>query len=371
MDGWGRARHDGRVTHGRLPRRATYQVAAFLVVLLAPLLVAAELDDRSPPVTVSVDGWTIFMDQGTTLGRAIRTLGLSPEPGRLLDVHGRVLERRADPGSILLNDAEAPRSTVLADEDTIVVVDGEDRSEGLRREIERLPGRHPGNPMYTLTTSRMMRITTLGRVSGRVVSVRYETLGGSRRPPAVALTFDDGPWPRSTARVVEVLRGMRVPATFFMIGYLAERYPEIVRRVERAGMTIGVHSWSHPVGTPFDRLTPHRIRTEIERPAILLERTLGIDATLFRPPGGHDDRPVVDLADAAAMRVVQWSVDPHDYRAGATPSAIVDAVLGAVRPGSIVLLHDGGGDRTATIKALPRIIRGIRAMGLELVALPT
>jgi len=371
MDGGRRARHHGRVTHGRLPRRTAYRAATFLVVLLAPLLIAAELADRSPPVAVSVDGWTIFLDRGTTFGGAIGSLGLDPEPGRLLDVRGGVLERRVDPGAILLNGAEAPASTVLADGDTIAVVDGEDRTEAVRRETERLPGRQPDNPMYTLSTSRMVRITTLGRVSGTVVSVRYRTLGGTRPPAAVALTFDDGPWPRSTTRVLEVLRWMRAPATFFMIGYLAERYPGIVRRVARAGMTIGVHSWSHPVAMRFDRLTPHRIQTELERPATLIERTIGTRPTLFRPPGGHHGRPVVDLADAAGMRVVQWSVDPHDYRADATAAEIAGSVLGAVRPGSIVLLHDGGGNRSATIRALPRIIRGIRAMGLRLVAIPT
>ena len=371
MDGGGRTRHHGRVTHGRLPRRAAFHVAAFLVVLLAPLLLAAELGDRAPPLAVSVDARTVLLERGTTFGRAIGSLGLRSEPGRLFDVEGEVIDDRADPGAITLNGVQVPRSTVLAPDDAIAVVDGEDRTEGTRREFRRLPGRQPDNPMYTLATSRMAKVTTLGRVSGKVVSVRYRPLGGSRRPPAVALTFDDGPWPETTRRVVDVLERMHATATFFMIGYLAERYPQIVRRVERAGMTIGTHSWAHPYRTPFDELTPHRIETEIEGPRDLLTRTLGIRPTAFRPPGGHDDGRVVQLAEQAGMRVVEWSVDPRDYEADATAAGVAEAVLRSVRPGSIVLLHDGGGDRSATIRALPRIVRGIRRMGLELVAVPT
>jgi peptidoglycan/xylan/chitin deacetylase (PgdA/CDA1 family) len=340
------------------------------IVVLAPLLVAAELDDRPPPIAVTVDGRSVLVADGATFGRAVRSFGLRAEPGHLLDVDGAVLDRRAFPGAILLNGAQAPPSTALRTDDRIVVVRGRDRIEGTRREIERLAGRQPDNPMYTLATAPMERITVLGRVSGKVVSVRYRQVGGARRPPAVALTFDDGPWPGSTRQVLDVLERMHVDGTFYMIGYLMERYPGLVRRVARAGMTIGVHSWSHPNLIPFVDLTPHRIQTEIERPAAFLDRLIGTRVSLFRAPGGSYDEEVIGLAERARMRLVQWSVDPHDYRSGATAGAIADAVLGAVRPGSIVVLHDGGGDRAATVRALPRIIRGIRGMGLDLVAIP-
>ena len=370
MDGTRGTRHHGRVIHGRLPRRAAFHVAVPMVVLFAPLLVAAELEDPPPPIAVAVDGRSVLVDQGSTLGGAIRTLALRAEPGRLLEVGGDVIDPRASRGTILLNGLEVPRSTPLEAEDEILVVDGEDRTEATAREIERVPGRQPGNPMYTLATSRVAKVTVAGEVSGEVVSTRYESLGGTRRPPAVALTFDDGPWPRSTRQVVDVLERLNATASFFMVGYLMERYPEIVRRVDRAGMTIGTHSWSHPYLTPFDELTPHRIQTEIERPAAFVSRALGVRPTLFRAPGGRYGGRVIHLADQARMRLVQWSVDPHDYEAGATAASIAGSVLRAVRPGSIVVLHDGGGDRSATVQALPRIIRGIRRMGLELVAIP-
>lgn len=368
MDGHRRTRHHGGVSR-RLPHRPAFRAAVFAIILPAPLLVAAELEDRPPPITISVDGDPAVLDHRATLRDAIHELALRAPNGRLLDVEGGVLDPRADPGEIRLNGEVAPVSTPLGSGDEIVVVAGHDRTEGTRTIAERLPGRQLHNPMYTLATSRMLRVTTLGRISGLVVDVRYEPLGGTQRPAAVALTFDDGPWPGGTRKVLDVLERMHVDATFFMVGYLMERYPDVVRRVERAGMTIATHSWSHPYRMPFVDLAPHRLETEIARPADLLRRRFGISPTLFRAPGGSYDGSVVRIARDTGMRVVQWSVDPGDYRSSTRPGTIASTVLRSVRPGSIVLLHDGGGDPAATIRALPRIIRGIRDMGLELVAI--
>jgi peptidoglycan/xylan/chitin deacetylase (PgdA/CDA1 family) len=356
------------VGHG-LPRRSAFRAAILAIVLSLPLLVAAELGDRPPPITISVDGRTVVVAHRTTFGRAIRELSLRASDGRLLDIDGGVLERNADPGEIRLNGEVAPRSSLLEPGDSIVVAPGTDQIEGTRRIVERLPGQQLGNPIFTLAPARMEKISTVGRVSGIVADVRYRAIGSMHRPPTVALTFDDGPWPHTTRQVLGILERMHAKATFFMVGYLIERYPEIVRRVERSGMTIGTHSWSHPYRTPFVDLTPHRIETEVQRPAELLQSRFGITPTLFRAPGGSYDPQVVRVAREAGMRLVQWSVDPNDYRDSASPGGIASSVLRAVRPGSVVLLHDGGGDQSATVRALPRIIRGIRDMGLELVTI--
>lgn len=335
------------------------------------MLLGAELTDLPGPIHLRIDGRTVMVARGATLGDVVRELGLEPAPGRLLSVTGRVLERRVDPGAILLNGVEAPIGTPLADDDVIAVVDGRTRTEGTRREVRMLPGRQIRNPAFTLERSRVREIRTVGRISGELIGIRYEPIDDAGfAPRAVALTFDDGPWPGTTLRIVRVLRRMHAPATFFMVGYLIERYPDIVERVARAGMTIGTHSWSHPWRVPFAKLRPHRIQTEIRRPAELLRERFGITPTLFRPPGGSFDPFVLREAREAGMRLVQWSVDPHDYRA-TTPARLARTVLADVRRGSIVVLHDGGGDGATTAAALPRIIRGIRRMGLELVAIPS
>jgi peptidoglycan/xylan/chitin deacetylase (PgdA/CDA1 family) len=231
-----------------------------------------------------------------------------------------------------------------------------------------LPGRNPGNPQYTLQTGKVEQITTEGKVSGEIVSTRYVTKGSSKTPPAVALTFDDGPWPGSTLRILSILEKMHVKATFFVIGNLAARYPDMVRREEHAGMTIASHSWDHPNSPPFDTLPTRRLDNEMSMTNEEL-RKLGVHPELFRPPGGSVNDRLVGIARQNGLRVVNWDVDPRDWAPDATPASITKAVLSGIRPGSIVDLHDGGGDQSATIKALPDIIRAIRKRNLQLVAL--
>jgi peptidoglycan/xylan/chitin deacetylase (PgdA/CDA1 family) len=347
-------------------RRNLSRTGLILTVALVPLFVSVDLSDVAPPIPLAVQGKAGYVAPGTTFGRAIHQFDLHASSGRLLDVEGKTLEYRADPGRILLNGQEAPKSAELAAGDEITVVNGTDTTEGTRRVVTELEGLRPGNPQYTLGTSRVLLVQVEGRISGKLVSVDYRPIGHVSEPPEVALTFDDGPWPGSTRKVLDVLERMNVKATFFIIGNLVDRYPDIVQNVIAAGMTIGDHSWDHPgPPTPLADLRPHRIQTEIAQPAELLQQRFGYTVGLFRPPSGSWNASVVRMADALGMRLVLWSVDPHDYSAGSTAAEITRSVLNSVRPGSIVLLHDGGGDRSATIKALPRIIRGIRKMGLE------
>ena len=322
-----------------------------------------------PSVRITVGDAPHEVPLGTTLGDVITRLALRPHAGRLLSVSGAILDAGLEPGTILLNDNPAASGTLLATDDAILVTDGSDRTEGTRRTVERLPGRHLGTPERTLRRYRIRRITVTGRISGEIVSQRETPFGGGVAHARVALTFDDGPWPVQTGQVVRILERLHVPATFFMVGYLVDRYPGIVRMVANAGMRIGDHSWDHPVDPPLADLTSHRVADEIGKTADALA-SLGIDPTLFRPPGGSYDAAVLHEVEQQNMRLVTWSVDPRDWSSKTSTSEIVQRVLGAVRSGSIVLMHDGGGDQGATIRALPKIIRGIRKMGLHLVAIP-
>jgi peptidoglycan/xylan/chitin deacetylase (PgdA/CDA1 family) len=124
------------------------------------------------------------------------------------------------------------------------------------------------------------------------------------------------------------------------------------------------HPWRHP----FAGLPHAQIRSEIARAQAVLTR-LGARGVLFRPPGGTVSPFVLRTAAAHGLRVVLSSVDARDWVAGTTADQIVARVLGAARAGSIVVMHDGGGDREPTLEALPRIVAGIRRQGLRLVAL--
>ncbi|MFJ2866497.1 polysaccharide deacetylase family protein [Kitasatospora sp. NPDC087314] len=173
----------------------------------------------------------------------------------------------------------------------------------------------------------------------------YELDPGRR---AVALTIDDGPDPRYTPTVLALLQQHGIRATFFLIGENAVEHPALVREIADHGHHIANHTWTHP---DLRHMSEGQVRDELERTSDLLHRTTGRQPTWFRSPGG--DWPAVTLKVSAelGMRPMCWSVDPRDWARPGT-SAITERVLKNVRPGSIVLNHDGGGDRSQTVAAL-------------------
>jgi peptidoglycan/xylan/chitin deacetylase (PgdA/CDA1 family) len=357
---------------GRSVRVALIRVGLALAVPLAgctPATVASP-PPTPPPVVVTIDGVARPVAPGTTLGQAERSFDLKPAGGKLLSVLGAVLEPKVRPGQLLLNGVAAGRHTELATGDVIVVQDGLDRIEGTKKVTDLLKGRRPADPQFSLRTWPMREIDVVGRLSGEIKSIVYRPVGKVNVPEEVALSFDDGPWPKYTRDVLRVLKHHHVRATFFMIGENVERWPGIARDVVKAGMAVGNHSWDHPQDPPFATIRPHRLRMELAETDEALNE-LGLkDPYLFRPPGGSFDDAVVQEARRQGLRVVNWNVDPEDWRSGRTAKQIAHAVLSNVRPGSIVDLHDGGGNQKATVRALPMIIKGIRKMGLKLVAIP-
>jgi peptidoglycan/xylan/chitin deacetylase (PgdA/CDA1 family) len=320
----------------------------------------------SPPMWVFLDRRPIPVDPGTTLRTLVADQHLRAVDGRLLAVDGSVLDAHADLGRIVVRGRRATPNTVLAPGDHVAVVNGSDRTEATVRRIRNI-GWRVGDPERTLDVYRTQRITTVGRRSGIVASVVDRSIGSGRAPRAVALTFDDGPTPGDTQAILRVLRRFHVHATFFMIGRAAASYPNLVRRVRDTGNEIGNHTFDHP--ETLQTLSEDQRVAELRRASAALADG-GVVPTLFRPPGGWYDDELVQDAREQDMRLVMWSVDPRDWRSNVGAKAIAREVLRHVEPGSIVLLHDGGGDAEHTVRALPTIIRGIRKRGLEIVTVP-
>jgi peptidoglycan/xylan/chitin deacetylase (PgdA/CDA1 family)/sulfur carrier protein ThiS len=319
---------------------------------------------RAESITVSVRGLEERVHEGTTLTEGAERFGLRPAAGDLLDVKQVVLRWDAFPGTLLVNGKAVPPTTKLEEGDRLGVLDGRDRREPVTRFFIRVRVGMPANPQFSLARTPGRQEFERGRISRKVALAAFHPTGPSRVPKAVALTFDDGP-SRYTPRVLSILARLHARATFFLIGELAERNPRFVRREIAAGMGVGSHSYSHPYSPPFDRQPHERILSEIERGKDVLT-SLGRTPTVFRPPGGSFSSYLIEATGAYSQRIVLWSVDPEDWREGTTAKQITKRVLGAVRPGSIVLLHDGGGDQSPTVKALPTIVKGIRAKGLRL-----
>ncbi|MFL6130669.1 MAG: polysaccharide deacetylase family protein [Mycobacteriales bacterium] len=186
---------------------------------------------------------------------------------------------------------------------------------------------------------------------------------GDRDMPVVALTFDDGPHPPYTGQVLDVLDRYGVPATFFCVGLNACELPGEISRITAAGHAVANHTWSHAY---LPDLARDGLREQVGRTSQTLERAAGRPVALFRPPYGSRTPEVVGWLGDEKLTTVLWDVEAADW---ALPGADVIArrVLDQVRPGSVILLHDGGGDRSQTAAALPSIIEGVRARGLRFV----
>jgi peptidoglycan/xylan/chitin deacetylase (PgdA/CDA1 family) len=332
-------------------------------------LLGAGCGHRSSQIPIAVGGTVEQVPDGTTLGRAADIFHLRPRSGNLLDVQGRVLRAGAFPGHLLINGRREAEGTRLRGADKIGLVGGHDRKEPLHRRFLPVTGGMPANPPGSLARTPGVEVIVEGAISHKLVSTHFRPSAGAPKVErAVALTFDDGPSPQDTPRILAILRRLHVRATFFVIGYLVDWFPEVVAREQAAGMAIGNHTYNHPEVPPFNQLPRRLLEDEIALGAQSLAR-VGITPRLLRPPAGSTSPEVVRAAEAAGERVVLWSVDPTDWRSDLTAAQIKRRVLSAVRPGSIVILHDGGGSRSATIAALPGIIKGIRHKHLRLVPL--
>ena len=184
----------------------------------------------------------------------------------------------------------------------------------------------------------------------------------------VALTYDDGPHPRFTPEVLDILDKYSVKATFFMIGREMVKHPEVVRQVLRRGHVIANHTYTHPHDIEAD--TQAGVIRELDKCEEVIERMTGRRAHLFRPPRGLIDGTVFQIAEEEGYRTILWTVcaDHHD---APTPEMMTQRVLKHVRPGGIVLAHDGTFcTRWKDVKATPLIIEGLRKRGYRFVTVP-
>jgi len=196
---------------------------------------------------------------------------------------------------------------------------------------------------------------------------------GARDEKLIALTFDDGPDPRYTDRILDILAAKNVKGTFFVVGSAAVVNQQTLRRIYAEGHDIGNHTFTH--SNTFEASSEH-VRLELNATQRLIESILGVRTRLSRPPFAKDLEPqtvdaadVLRVADALGYWTIGMGIDPKDWYQPIASQIVAKTLAGARRgDGQIVLLHDAGGSREATIKALPEIIDKLRADGFRLVA---
>ena len=212
--------------------------------------------------------------------------------------------------------------------------------------------------------AQAMRAQLAGAADGVLAHSAFVARGGGAERE-IALTFDDGPGPQ-TPRVLAALNRLDVKATFFVVGRQERTFHTAMMAAIGRGHVIGDHTQNHP---HLAMLSARDQQAELASPLQEIARYGLPRPQLFRPPYGSYNAATTDQLRRMGMLMVLWSVDSKDYLRPGT-AQIADNVVSAARPGAIVLLHDGGGDRSQTIAAIPAIVKRLRAKHYRLVTVP-
>ncbi len=220
-----------------------------------------------------------------------------------------------------------------------------------------------------LVAAALVLLVAAGALTATAAGAQEVYFGSSRSLPIycvereggkVALTFDCAWGVDSTDAILTTLKESKVRVTFFAVEFWAEKYPEYLKRIFEEGHEVGTHSATHPY---MSRLTEGEIKKELETSSAAIEKIIGKRPDLFRPPYGDYDDLVIDTAEAMGLYSIQWDVDSLDWK-DLSASEISSRVVGRVKSGSIILMHNNG---LHTAEALPVVIDTLRANGFEFV----
>lgn len=180
------------------------------------------------------------------------------------------------------------------------------------------------------------------------------------RSGTVALTFDDGPSPKYTRKILAILDHYHIKATFFVMGIFAKHYPELIKAIQEHGNIIANHSMSHPYLT---RVYGKKLYYQVVEPNVIIKKITGYTPVCLRPPFGLTNRHVKKFIESQHMRQVMWDLNTFDYKRQPV-SKLVHWVLSRTKPGYNLLMHDGSINSSQTVQALPAIIEGFRKRGI-------
>lgn len=361
-------------------RKRIARGARVLLVTLVLGVIVPYMHHGFAAMGITVDGEEVSVPRGATVEDALVICG-GARNGQVRSAvsHQVLTESASRPYRVLLNGQRSSLTTPLHNGDVIITVPGTDVEEPLTRETVQveLPPRTIGAgtvPKVVVAGAPTVLAVSKGALSGETVATETVSVGTpavvrmvpEAGVPVVALTFDDGPWPGQTEQVLAILQERNVPATFFMLGMRVERAPDLARSVVSAGHLVGNHTYWH---VNLSTVRPDVAHWEIAATNQLILETTGVQPTWIRAPGGSLGGPAQAYIAQEGLRHALWNVDPQDWNEGATPEELAWSVISPVRPGSVIVLHDGGGNQATTIAALPLIIDGLRYYGYEFVTL--
>ena len=370
-------------------------LAAFLVLLLVAAGVAAAFyffvaNPRHYEVTIN--GQAVTVERDATLADVIEAGYATPAPGDLLAIDGSV----ATPGggeafaATVNGTATTDPATTLARDAVVEIADGADLTETFTVTEEAVPhgSWQSDTGMNTYWTGSLhvnvpgedgVVTKKTGDVSGIVQTeqtkapvdggyhVYTANVGTSKK---IALTFDDGPWGETTDAILDVLEANGAKATFFTIGNQISSHTDQIQRAHALGCLVCTHTWDHASGSGqgvnLTYMSPDEQIWEIQQGYAAIKEALGEEpAHILRAPGGNYYGDIITTLAPYVDAEVGWDVDTEDWRLPG--SDVIYQRIMSVQPGQVILMHDGGGDRTQTVEAVRRAVPELVAQGYELV----
>ena len=346
-----------------------------MAVIAAFLAACSSSAPPPPPIAVTVvhdgDITRVRAPSGSTIGDAVDQAKVEAIEGQELSVKTKEpLGANGNEPTYLVDGAAVNRAEVLSGPTTIEVVDGEDTTETtevVRRE-QAVTGLPNALEYVQFAGKPGVEDATVGTKSGETVSATTITPAVPAHRATgkvVALTFDDGPHPDFTPKVLDILKAKKVPATFCAIGTMVQKHPELAKRIVGEGHQLCNHTLDHVEGLESEPRETVVAQMDGGRDAIV--DATGEAPAFYRPPGGSLGPVIYEEAADHDEDVLYWSIDPRDWQKP-TPDELVLNVISQLKPGGIILLHDGGGNREATIAALPKIIDEARKLGYTFTA---
>ncbi len=378
------------------PRRRKKKKSPLPIVLAAIVLVAAGVGIYlflNPPVfSVSINGSSQSINSGTTVEQCVEKGYATPTAGNLIAVDGSIAQQGGGTAfTATVNGSTVEGSYTLKKGDDVQISDGTDVDEEYTETTETVAHGTSGTDYSTLSSyyngsihvyssgEDGEKIVKTGKVSGKTSETitkqpvdagynAYDANVGDEK--VIALTFDDGPWPTTTSEILDILKENGAHATFFQIGNQIANMPDIEKRIVEEGNQVGTHTYDHAAGSGqgvnLTYMTADEQRTEISKGFAAIEDTLGTSVThIMRAPGGNYYGSLIDNLKDLVVAEIGWDLDTEDWsRPGA--DAIAKVIL-SVKPGQVILMHDGGGDRSQTVEALRTALPQLIAQGYKCV----
>lgn len=384
-------RNFNRYTQPQPKKRKIAPLIVFLVMLLAiGGGIFFWLENRT--ITVSVNGIEHEIKGSPALSLLVEEGYANPKAGNLMAIDGSLLtegEGNKYEATVNGEPVSDPERT-LENGDEVIITDGADTTEDIVETTEPIPfetvGEQGWGPIHVAQqgTEGTMLIKT-GAVSGIQQTevaeapknkgyVKYYPDTGDDK--VIALTLDDGPWGDTTSEILDILAENDVKATFFTIGEQidnSETGAALVKRAYDAGHQICTHTYSHASGSGqgvnLGYMTAEEQINEVTKGLEAIERATGAEASkVFRSPGGNYNTETEQILEPYITSEIGWSIDSNDWRLPGA-DAMVANITSSATSGDIILMHDGGGDRSQTVEALRRIIPQLKEQGFTFVTM--